>query len=110
MAQLRPAGYAWLGLTMYVIALDSMLIIQERRGKTSYYTMSTGFRYALQHPVKRWPVILMWLFLTFHLFDFFFPPSVRRFEPVGAVGRFLGRYLSRLTPVTRSDVVQYLGA
>lgn len=87
MIRLRPAGYAWLGLTVYVLAADSILIVQEYRGKPNYYTMSSGFRYALSHPVKRWPVILMWLLLTFHLFDFFFPASVRRFEPLGALGR-----------------------
>jgi len=56
--------------------------------------------------VRRWPVIFMWLLLTFHLFDFFFPPFVRRFEPVGAAGRFLGRHIEALTPVTGADLVK----
>lgn len=106
MAKLRPAGKAWLGLTIYVIAADSYLILQERRGKSEYYTMSSGFRYALSHPRSRWKVILMWLFLTFHLFDFFFPEKLRRLEPLGAAGRIAGRHIKCLTSTPHSAVVQ----
>lgn len=90
---LRPAGKAWLGLTIYVLAADTYLITQEFNGKTNYYTMSSSFRYALSHPIARWPVILIWLLLTFHLFDFFFPEQVRRYEPIGLVGRSAARVL-----------------
>lgn len=103
MTHLRPAGYAWAGLTIYVIVMDSMLIIQEHRGKADYYTMSSAFRYALQHPVRRWPVILMWLFLTFHLFDFFFPPNIRRFEPFGLAGRAVARLFPRLKRLPEAE-------
>jgi hypothetical protein len=94
--KLRPAGYCWLGLTVYVVGADTFLVLQEHRGKADYYTMSSAFRYSLAHPVKRWPVILMWLFLTFHLFDFFFPPQIRRFEPVGACGRASAKFVPTL--------------
>jgi hypothetical protein len=92
--KLRPAGYCWLGLTIYVIGADLFLLIQERKGKPNYYTMSSAFRDALRHPVRRWPVILMWLLLTFHLFDFFFPEKLRQLEPIGATGRQISRLTS----------------
>lgn len=98
--KLRPAGYSWLGLTIYVVAADTVLIIQERRGLQTYCTMSTGFRTALQHPLKRWPVILIWLSITFHLFSFFFPENIRRFEPMGVVARTAAKWL----PVLSSGV------
>jgi hypothetical protein len=90
--KLRPAGYAWLNLTIYVVVTDVFLVIQEARGKENYYTMSSAFRYALMHPVKRWPIILIWFMVTFHLFDFFFPEKVRRFEPLGMAGRLVAPF------------------
>lgn len=53
---------AWLGLTVYVIVADTSL---ARRGKPM---MSTVFRDAVRHPVKRWPIGVVWTYLTAHLF------------------------------------------
>lgn len=85
--RLKPATWAWVGLVVYIVSADTFLLVQEFNNKENYYTMSSCFRYALKHPLRRWPVIIIWLMLTFHLFDFFFPERVRRFEPIGAVGR-----------------------
>jgi len=56
--------------------------------------MSTSFRDALSHPIKRWPVIVIWLGLTFHLFDFFFPEHIKKYEPI----RFIGTTVIKKTP------------
>jgi len=85
--KLRPAGWCWLGLSIYVVTADTFLIVQERKGKEQYCTMSTSFRYALAHPIKRWPVILIWGLVTFHLFDWFFPEQIRKYEPIRAIGK-----------------------
>lgn len=84
--KLRPAGWCWLGLSIYVISADTFLIIKETRGHKDYCTMSTSFREALSHPIKRWPVIVMWIGLTFHLFDFFFPEHIKKYEPIRLIG------------------------
>lgn len=88
----KPAHLAWLGLTVYVVGVDTLLIIHERKGKKEFYTMSTAFRSALAHPVRRWPVIVAWTLLTLHLFDFFFPEKIRQYDPVRLVG---GRVAAR---------------
>jgi len=84
--KIKPAGYCWLGLSLYVVSADMFLIVNERKDSEKYYTMSSAFRDALAHPIKRWPVILMWLGLTFHLFDFFFPEHIKKYEPVRLIG------------------------
>jgi hypothetical protein len=48
--------------------------------------MSTSFRDALAHPIRRWPIILIWIGMTFHLFDFFFPEPIRKYEPARFIG------------------------
>ena len=85
----KPASYAWTGLVGYVIAADVVLVTFERKGLEGFGTMSSAFRDSLAHPVKRWPVIVAWGLLTFHLFDFFFPERVRRVEPGRACVRLI---------------------
>lgn len=53
---------AWAGLTAYVCLADLALV----RAKQD--TLSTAFRDAVHHPIKRWPVGVLWTFLTAHLF------------------------------------------
>ena len=84
--KLSPAGWSWFGLTIYVISADLYLIAQRQKGKMQFYTMSTAFRDSLSHPIKRWPIILIWTYLTFHLFNFFFPERIRRLDPLSALG------------------------
>ena len=90
--KIRPANICWLGLIFYVITADAALIIGEIKGKHGWYTMSTACEQALLHPVKRWPVSIIWTILTLHLFDvFLLPGNLRRFEPIGFIGGFIRR-------------------
>ena len=84
--KIRPAGWCWLGLSLYIISADTFLIVKERKGHAQYCTMSTSFRDSLAHPIKRWPIILIWIGITFHLFDFFFPEPIRKYEPARLIG------------------------
>jgi len=93
--KLRPAGWCWLGLTVYVINADAFLIYNERAGRTNYYTMSSAFRDAVKHPRKRWPIILAWLALTLHLFDFIIPIKIRQYDPLRMAGSGLSRFVFR---------------
>ena len=106
--RLKPAGWCWFGLMIYVVSADTFLLVQEFNNKENYYTMSSSFRYALKHPLRRWPLIVMWLILTFHLFDFFFPERVRKFEPIGAIGRTSAKHISFLTSERPTIVIGYL--
>jgi hypothetical protein len=82
MKRLSPAAKAWIGLTAYVVAADGFLIYREVQGSQNYYTMSTAFETALRHPIKRWPVGLLWTLLTLHLFDVVFPDSWKQHDPL----------------------------
>lgn len=86
MTKLSPAGWCWLGLTIYIIGADSYLIVQEFRGKQNYYTMSSAFRNSLSDPVKRSLIIFIWISLTVHLFSSFLPSKYRKLEPIAASG------------------------
>jgi len=61
----RPAVCAWLGLTGYIVAADAALVLL---GKDECETMSSAFRDAVRHPVHRWPIIVLWAYVTGHLF------------------------------------------
>lgn len=84
--KISPAGWCWGGLVGYVLIADSFLIKKSKSGQTHYYTMSTAFRESLAHPIKRWPIMMLWGLLTFHLFDFFFPDKVKQYEPIRFIG------------------------
>lgn len=60
---MRPGGYGWLSLVGFVTIVDAWLI---RHG---HATLSTVFGDALDHPIQRLPVILIWGLLTIHLFS-----------------------------------------
>ena len=99
----KPASYAWTGLVGYVIVADVVLVTFERKGLEGFGTMSSAFRDSLAHPVKRWPVIVAWGLLTFHLFDFFFPERVRRVEPGRACVRLIEQILTALGDENAED-------
>lgn len=62
MVKLTPGGKAWIGLTAYVVAYDAYAVASKND------TLSTAFYQSVAHPKKRWPVIVVWVYLTCHLF------------------------------------------
>lgn len=60
--KLNAGGKAWLGLVVYIASYDIWAT------KTRRDTLSMSFYNSLKHPVRRWPVILMWSYITAHLF------------------------------------------
>ncbi len=103
MASPKPASIAWAGLVGYVVTADVVLVTFERKGAERFGTMSAAFRDSLAHPIKRWPVIVAWGLLTFHLFDFFFPERVRRVEPGRACVRLIEQILTALGDENADD-------
>jgi hypothetical protein len=105
--RMRPAGRAWLGLSAYVIGVDSYLIYKETRQQEGYCTMSTAFEDALRHPVRRWPVVAAWGLLTVHLFDSVIPVNVRKYEPIGVLGKKVGRYIGGIGLLADDEALWY---
>lgn len=85
--KIRPGGWAWIGLTGYVLVADGALI------KSDNSTMSEVFGDALKHPRRRWPVMLAWSLLTLHLFGNLLPrwfEPLKKLDPIGWVARLFG--------------------
>jgi hypothetical protein len=84
--KIRAGGWAWIGLTGYVLAADTALI---RNGRE---TMSTVFGDSITNPIRRWPVMAAWGLLTVHLFSKVLPGSdkLRRVDPLGIAARAIG--------------------
>lgn len=59
---MRSGTKAWIGLTVYVAGYDLWAAV---RGEE---TLSTAFYRAVRHPVRRFPLVLLWAYLTAHLF------------------------------------------
>jgi hypothetical protein len=85
----RPASLAWFGLVSYVVVVDVYLITQEINGRDGYSTMSTVFKEAVRHPVKRFPLLLAWATLTLHLFPILYPERYYKYEPITFIGRHI---------------------
>jgi hypothetical protein len=62
----------WVGLLAYVVAADAHAALTGRE------TLSTAWWRAVQHPRRRWPVTLIWAYLTGHLFHL----VPERFDPL----------------------------
>lgn len=60
----RHGKRAWLGLVLYVVSYDVWA------AKTNNETLSTAFYNSIKHPIKRWPIIALWMYITAHLFKF----------------------------------------
>jgi hypothetical protein len=83
MQTIRPGAWAWVGLATFVIAADSwLLFVNKFSNKEDYVTMSEVFADAVDHPIKRWPVILAWVVITSHLFKTYLPEELRKLDPI----------------------------
>lgn len=71
---------AWAGLTAYVVAADAALIV------TNNATLSETFETSVMHPVRRYPVIVLWAVVTVHLL---LPRhlKIKKADPIHQVGR-----------------------
>lgn len=74
---LSPGAQAWLGLAGFVVIADVILMATDNK------TMSAVFGEALIHPVKRWPVLVTWSFLSMHLHREILPEFVSTVDPFG---------------------------
>jgi len=77
----------WIGLTSYVVIYDTLAIHYD------WPTLSNIFGDALDHPIKRWPVLVVWGALTLHLFAALLPAPVRRtlapYDPLGRMAQLV---------------------
>lgn len=76
--------YGWIFLTGYVIGYDVWAL------KNHQPTLTADLRSSLRHPAKRWPVILAWMLLTFHLFG---PEKYDPFWPLEEAVLLMGKKL-----------------
>ena len=87
MARLRRGGWGWIGLAVYVAAVDAWLI------RARQHTLSEVFGDALKHPARRWPVVMAWVAITLHLFGELIPDRLRRclspIDPIGVLARVI---------------------
>jgi len=77
---------AWVGLTAYVVAADAALIATDNA------TLSETFETSVMHPIRRYPVILLWAVVTAHLMC---PRhlKLKKADPIHQVGRAAKRLL-----------------
>lgn len=73
---LKSGTKAWAGLALYIAAWDLYAV------KCGKETLSQAFYGALNHPVRRWRVVLLWTYATAHLFKWI--PD--RWDPLRAWG------------------------
>jgi hypothetical protein len=79
MKKLRPGGWAWIGLGVGIASADYWLL------RNGHDPMSAVFGDAIQHPIKRWPVVAAWTYITLHLFGRWLPKRFKlyRLDPLG---------------------------
>lgn len=80
--KITDGGMAWAALAASVVSYDIWAV------RTGHETLSTAFGRAVLCPRKRWPTIVVWFFLTAHLFGPMAPPWLqwlRHFDPIGAL-------------------------
>lgn len=70
---------AWIGLLGYIAGYD---VFAARTGND---TLSMSFWRAIKDPYRRWPTILVWVYLTAHLFHLI--PD--RWDPLRRVGSLI---------------------
>ena len=65
--KLTTGELGWIGLTIYVVAVDSWAWKNDAKGKPDE-TMSVAFGKSLQRPLTRTGTLLAWGLVTSHLF------------------------------------------
>lgn len=100
MRPLSPGGKAWIGLSCYVIGADIYLIATRNK------TMSSVFGDALNHPIRRWPVLVTWGFLTLHLNKAVLPGAVGCADPL-AIGFLVGEKVWYSITNGKSEIPSY---
>ena len=86
--KLRPSGWAWFGLVVYVTGVDIFLLKLKKKRGHPYRSMSEAFGEALHHPVKKFPIIICWIILTLHLFGTLIPKrfeKLKNLDPIGFI-------------------------
>lgn len=77
-----PAVWGWLGLAAYVLFYDAWAVRSDRE------TLSGLFGRAIAHPAQRWPVTVLWVGTTLHLYG----RLPRQFDPFGSIATALRRH------------------
>lgn len=67
----RPAIIGWSAIAAWVAVYDPWAI------RNGHRTLSEAFGDALRHPIKKWPVLAIWGYLTLHLFGILLPKPIR---------------------------------
>jgi hypothetical protein len=104
--KISPAGKAWVGLALFVILADYLLV------RNGHDTMSTAFGRAILDPQRRWPVLIAWAYLTIHLnanlLNRFGAERFKRYDPLGQLANHIPRrHLETLT-VAAQDFIEAL--
>ena len=90
MTQWRPGFWCWVGLFGYVALVDTYLI------KKHQATLSEVWGDGLRHPLKRIPLMTLWIILTLHLFGEVLPKKLREhISPLDPIG-FTARAIEKL--------------
>ncbi len=79
--RLRPGGWCWVGLGGGIVAADAILIWTDNP------TMSQVFGQALEHPLRKWPVMFGAGVVVAHLFGRYIPTRLHPFDPIGQLAR-----------------------
>jgi hypothetical protein len=77
---MSPGSKAWIGLTGYVVVYDAWAAV------TGNETLSSAFYRSFSHPVRRMPLLVLWAYLTAHLFHLL----PERWDPLRRLGGFGG--------------------
>lgn len=72
---------AWTGLATYVFVWDFYALTQNKE------TLTRAFERAIEHPVARWPVALLWGVTTLHLFRLI----PKKYDPFHVITKWVGQ-------------------
>ncbi len=73
---MKKANAAWVGLATYVVAYDWWAIA------TGHETLSSAATRAINHPIKRWPTVMIMTLAYTHLI---LPQPLHKYDPLRIV-------------------------